>query len=742
MFAHLTPFILALLAIAGTAAACRTVCCTKAELGSNNQWVGSDCSSTAPFPADLKGRPIGFVIANNSAEVYITSRRQDVLESPFVPMYFLRRLLAILRIASRRLGRLISYLALRVPLFLRKVFCPLNCTRRTLHSRDHGEIRRPPTPPTFATTTPAALMSSSNSIIQTGSPPPGNNQASNSSSTSQSAGDANTQISQNPSLAPSCKPSLPDQMKRYRRTISIPKNSPKTGLKPGKQSLDRPEVPGWSSEVHPEGALFYWRKAESWMVLTDTDLTVNSNLTEVDYYVESILGEAKKFSLLPSDPLVLVVELANEDSNRTTWAAAQECLYYFVDHAEKLLFWVQEYPRTAIKKDLCRGVKCATENSHIKHAIEAQYWMYCERFSNMVPMRPEYLNDLRETLIHANTILSDTSVAPFAPDDLLKMLDVVSAIESSVARSKLDPHSTNGFGSYPHSISAIGITNLLYCCGTLTKTYPARMMKLFTHSKFLNFHGQPGARLNADQSIYNKPLASEEGFTSPVFYTLNILLLAAPRKYMQTLRGLYVDRFVNGSRWKGFISGLKDEWNGYTVFVRIPGFLDCIVERHFNLGYSQSTVMLAVDISFLAVPGVINGSFQISQTPTAITVYISTILSLGTLIVSVLLADQIRMRGIESVKEGTTYMARMTNTVLGIEAMAVMYSLPYALLVWSMLAFGVALSTMMFSSLHKIALVVVAIFFAVVVVLASWPITCGRGRHAAKSKASLRGGFV
>ncbi|KAF8835848.1 hypothetical protein BDN67DRAFT_381104 [Paxillus ammoniavirescens] len=353
----------------------------------------------------------------------------------------------------------------------------------------------------------------------------------------------------------------------------------------------------------------------------------------------------------------------------------------------------------------------ATEDGHLKYAIEAQYWMHCERFSNMVPMRPEYLDDLRETLIHASidTILSDTSVAPFAPDDLLKILGVVTTIESSVARDKSrfiptngsgsDPHSTTGFKSYPHSISAI-----------------ARIMSLFTHSKFINFHGQPGARLNVDQSIYTKKNASEEGFSSPVFYALDILLLTAPRKHIRILRSLYVDHVINGSRWKGFAIGLKDEWNGYTVF---------------------STVMLAVDISFLAVPGVIDQSYETSQTLVAVTIYISTILSLATLIVSLLLSDQIRRHGIESLGEGETYMGRMTGGVLGIEAMAVMYGLPYALLIWSMSAFGVALSMMIFSSVHKSALVVVATFFAVAVLLALWPLTCGRGRRAPRTGASL-----
>ncbi|KIJ12334.1 hypothetical protein PAXINDRAFT_14812 [Paxillus involutus ATCC 200175] len=590
-------------------------------------------------------------------------------------MHFLLRLLAVLRIASSSFRRLIVYLALRVLSLLRRAFGPANRPSGTFHSTDHPQLgSRLSFLPTPVTTGPVMSPSSGNLISRTQSPSPGNLHPSSSaclqgsyppSSISQSAGNASTQ---NPSSAPSCKPSLPDRMKRYERTIQIRSASasnlpsfyliqkfvsvavPAHGhLKPGKQSLKRREVSGWSSAVHPEGALFYFQKAERLIVLTDTDLTDQRNLDEIDRSVQSILEEAKK--IMPSDELlVLVVELANEEPERQD---GQECLYYFVDHAQKLLFWVHDYIREAVIGELCGGMEFATEDGHLKYAIEAQYWMHCERFSNMVPMRPEYLDDLRETLIHASTdtILSDTSVAPFAPDDILNILGVAGSVAGHESRliptsgSGSDPHSTDAFKSYPHSINAI-----------------ARIMRIFTHSKFLNFHGQPGARLNADQSIYTKQLVSEEGFSSPVFYALDILLLTAPRKHIRILRSLYVDHVINGSRWKGFITGLKDEWNGYTVF---------------------STVMLAVDISFLAVPGVINQSYQTSQTLTAVTIYISTILSLGTLIVSLLLSDQIRRHGIESLDEGATYMARMTNAVLGIEAMAVMYGLPYALLMWS-----------------------------------------------------------
>ncbi|KAF8840294.1 hypothetical protein BDN67DRAFT_659100 [Paxillus ammoniavirescens] len=638
---------------------------------------------------------------------YTSSPSSSPFKLKLVLMYFLpRRLLAILRIFSRSFRRLIVYLALKVSWLLRKAFSPLNHTSRTLQSWDpsHSQLELGVaetgllSPSTSAPITPIPSTSSRTSTNRVTRPAPGYLQAPSPSQTShtppipQSTENAR-QPSQHSSVALTCRPAIPYQMKRYQRAIQIPTRAPKKGMKLGKQLLSRPEVSGWKSEVHPEGTLFYSQNAEGYVVLTDTDLTDLRNLNEIGSSIQLILEEAKKFLKPQNESLVLVVELAKEDSKRRD--GAQECLYYFADHEEKLLYWVHDYEIVDMRSVLCGGVK-STEDSHIKYAVEAQYWMHCERFSNMVPMPLEYLVDLRETLIHASTdmILSDTSVSPFAADDLLKLLTVVTTIEDNVAKSRSYPRVTGHSKLYPHSIGAI-----------------ARIMRLLTHSKFLNFHGQPGARLNADQAIYTKQLASEEGFSTPIFYVLNILLLTAPRKHIRTLRGIYVDRVTNASRWGGFIGGLKDEWNGYTVF---------------------STVLLAVDISFLAVPGVTNGNFVTSQTATAIMIYISTILSLGTLVVSVLLADQIRRYGIESLNEGAHYMSRMTTSILGIEAMAVMYSLPYALLIWSMLAFGVALSTMVFSSVHKVGRAVVIIFFVFTLILATWPITCGRGRRAAR----------
>ena len=62
----------------------------------------------------------------------------------------------------------------------------------------------------------------------------------------------------------------------------------------------------------------------------------------------------------------------------------------------------------------------------------------------------------------------------------------------------------------------------------------------------------------------------------------------------------------------------------------------------FTLILVQSTVMLAVDVSFLAVPGIDANSVQ-SQWASQILAYLSTLCAMGSLIVSLILASQIQI---------------------------------------------------------------------------------------------------
>lgn len=148
--------------------------------------------------------------------------------------------------------------------------------------------------------------------------------------------------------------------------------------------------------------------------------------------------------------------------------------------------------------------------------------------------------------------------------------------------------------------------------------------------KFTNFCGQPGVRVDADRSIYYKEGHERETL---IFRLLNLILWYGPRKHYKRVQRVWVDEIINAPRWKDFINQLDNEWLGFTIYVSAWYILSAIED----LASLESTVMLAVDVSFLAVPGIIDSSLQTSP---AIAVYMSSLCAVGSLVLAVLLVDQ------------------------------------------------------------------------------------------------------
>ena len=102
--------------------------------------------------------------------------------------------------------------------------------------------------------------------------------------------------------------------------------------------------------------------------------------------------------------------------------------------------------------------------------------------------------------------------------------------------------------------------------------------------------------------------------------------------------------------------------------------------------------MLVVDVTFLAVP---NMNIQQSHSVGVISIYVSIISITGSLIVSLLLARHIQSYGLDSFyavvrflpcmhpcKANLSYQAKLTRTKFRMRALAMIYSLPYAMLLW------------------------------------------------------------
>jgi hypothetical protein len=162
-------------------------------------------------------------------------------------------------------------------------------------------------------------------------------------------------------------------------------------------------------------------------------------------------------------------------------------------------------------------------------------------------------------------------------------------------------------------------TLFLHASTTLAHSY-----RLQVHQKYLNYHGQPCARLCRDQSVHS---------SAPPERTLLIklfspLLFFAPDVHLRALEDIWVDEMVCHVPWKDFMTKMNDDWERYVLFVS-----HCLLYHYItrlNI-FDQGTVILNGNVGFLAI-----GTFNASGAA-SIASYLSTIASCGSIIIGLLL---------------------------------------------------------------------------------------------------------
>jgi len=118
--------------------------------------------------------------------------------------------------------------------------------------------------------------------------------------------------------------------------------------------------------------------------------------------------------------------------------------------------------------------------------------------------------------------------------------------------------------------------------------------------------------------------------------------------------------------------------------------------------------MLAANVGFLACPGVIlsnlNGSpltsasdVVIFTSPTQIASCASLVANIGSIVAGLLLVRHHRAKQNENPAGAAAYLIQNTHRVFGLEPMAITFGLPWALLMWSIVIFFVALLLLCFT---------------------------------------------
>ncbi|KAG2358330.1 hypothetical protein BDR07DRAFT_1337834 [Suillus spraguei] len=470
-------------------------------------------------------------------------------------------------------------------------------------------------------------------------------------------------------------PIVPEkQVRRYDRDVKV--KGVYAAFKVEKGPFDCSEelatVAGWEPLTHPEGALFFYYPKQR--VFTDADVRNPVTATKIGEAVEKAYRKAHEANIHMHPLAELVLELVMTDGVEM-WG------YYFADHDKRVVFWFEDH----ISDPLMNKIRGVERKSHVRYALESQYWKHIELFPNKRSLPEDVVVKLKEIvmLAQAENITSETCLAPFAPDEVDSMLGLVDSLMSEWFSD------------------AEGLLLIVFS-GSANKErehsvwIAARFTRLFCNAKFVNFCGQPGARLDVDQSLYGKPNVHW------ILRVMNIVLFGSFDAQSKGIHRIWVDETVVQPRWKNFIDRLTTEWNGYTIY---------------------STVMLAVDISFLTIQPVQN------EMAATLLTYLSTLCVMGSLVVSLILAGQVNENRRRSAEEVASFMAGMSRSMLGLESLILMLSLPFALLIWAMAFFAAALSVLIFHTTDIVVVSITSPVWFAMFCLATWLVLAANDFH-------------
>lgn len=440
---------------------------------------------------------------------------------------------------------------------------------------------------------------------------------------------------------------------------------------------------GWLMNVHPQGFRYYIHEMmihaspktsltphDSLLrVFTDADVIVPEDLRILTDFLDNIVNYVcvKGIILPPQVDLFLGLRPSPE---------SPVCAYYFADHAHRSIFWLDDFDARTLSID---GV-ITTESSHLAHVIETGYWTHLSFFPACQEMTSDTVEEVNDFLLYCITETTETTSTAqygFTLSELQQYLTVVSNIRSN-------PRSY----SYPGSVYTV-----------------AWLLGHRSHDRYIHFHGEPGAR----RGSRHKPETVERSHM-PLIVLLSPLLFFAPDVHCTTLYRVW-DNGVAKADWIALVRKLSTEWQEFVI---------------------NATVLLNANVAFLAIQSIDESSIDKGRSPTQIASYVSTILSVGSIILGLLLLQKYRHKNRVYSTLLTEFLGIQQGDLgrrLGIETLAIMYSLPWALLMWAMNFFLAAFCLMCFTASSLSVRMIVGSALLVIAIVIFWYLTVSRERY-------------
>ncbi|KAF4605831.1 hypothetical protein EYR40_004621 [Pleurotus pulmonarius] len=226
------------------------------------------------------------------------------------------------------------------------------------------------------------------------------------------------------------------------------------------------------------------------------------------------------------------------------------------------------------------------------------------------------------------------------------------------------------------------------------------------HSMYIRFRHKLMTSLFRAQEASG---SSSDAIHSYTFNLISPMLFYTPEFHLRILRGMYGDTLVYTSVAKETLQKLNEEWQDFII---------------------NAAVLLNANIALLAIQSVDDSGTSTSRSPIQIFSYISMAMSTGTIILGLLLVRQTR----------TKTPKRIAAAMLAhsIHTRAILYSLPYAFLMWAILTFGGAFTSLCFIATNATTRAILAVICAVIPTLTMWCVVYNweEGRGATKQDAT------
>ncbi|KAF8137481.1 hypothetical protein EV363DRAFT_1318110 [Boletus edulis] len=419
---------------------------------------------------------------------------------------------------------------------------------------------------------------------------------------------------------------------------------------------------GWRACRHPEGALYFVHSESK--TFAEVNICNEEIYADIEHFRTSLFSKLKaeirkqNSEFLQVGEVQLVLEPKRDDLGFV-------CCYYFVNPRTRCLFWLSEWKGYEIFKD------CRSDLSlpHKGLGVQAHYWSHWDLYPNFCEVTQELKGEVVDMILHATCdhLTSSRSSCPLNPEELQKYLSLI---------DRIDPGKT---AERKHSAIIIG-----------------RIMHIFYHNYFLNFHGEECARLNFDQRIYGWRYHPSRFMT--IFALFSFM---APVKNVRLLHRVFVDDIASKEKWNMFVANLNSQLQESSVL---------------------ATVLLNANVGFLPKQSGAGTSLQ------AFFGYMSLISSVASIILGLVFMGHSRTEARNTPFEAATFLHGLWHEKHGLERLAIVYSLPQAFLIWGMGLFSAAFMVQWYHLGNTQLRDGAGAFMLVVALLVAWCIWTARDR--------------